>query len=44
MEKGPVLSLEGAHGGIINAMDGMGGQQGESEGRWSLGSGCRLCR
>ena len=28
MEKGPVLALEGAHGGIINAMDGMGGQQG----------------
>jgi hypothetical protein len=23
-----MLSLEGAHGGIINAMDGVGGQQG----------------
>lgn len=28
LEKGPVLSLEGAHGHIINAMDGVGGQRG----------------
>lgn len=40
LEKGPVLSLEGAHGGIINAMDGMGGQQGASE-CWSAALGVR---